>query len=150
MPVNDVHVATKTRDWKGVQEAEILLTFQTQSQRKEKIVEYLQTREWALHAWATGVWKDWAAERNRKVTTAHSTEETVNGDLLANTNEQLNKWLGKFVITYGGSKNRRTWNVLSSEQFISIMLWYPVCFENCTFMIRENFNVEQTVLTEYI
>ena len=39
--------------------------------------------------WATGVWKDWAAERNRKVTTAHSTEETVNGDLLANTDEQL-------------------------------------------------------------
>jgi hypothetical protein len=48
--------------------------------------------------WATGVWKDWVAERNRKVTTAHSTEETVNGDLLANTDEQLNKWLRKFVM----------------------------------------------------
>ena len=47
--------------------------------------------------WATRVWKDWGPERNRKINFLHSTEETVTGSIRANTDEQLNKWLAKFV-----------------------------------------------------
>ena len=87
-------------------------------------------------SWATRVWKDWAAERNKKVKTAHSTEEAVSGDLLANTDEQLNKWLAKFVVE--GSKNRRSWRVLPTEQFISNMLWNTEVYENLDALYRAN------------
>ena len=47
--------------------------------------------------WAVRVWKDWAAERNSKVKTSVSTVKTVNANILANTDDEVNKWMAKFV-----------------------------------------------------
>ena len=56
-------------------------------------------------AWLVGVWRDWAAERNSKATTAVSTKRTVSADILTNTNDELNKWLSKFVVEIRKKKN---------------------------------------------
>ena len=47
---------------------------------------------------AVRVWKYWAAERNSKVKTSVSTEKTVNANILANTDDEINKWMAKFVV----------------------------------------------------
>ena len=47
--------------------------------------------------WAIRVWKDWAFERN-SLTNNSTAENSVRADILTNTNEELNKWLAKFVV----------------------------------------------------
>ena len=48
--------------------------------------------------WAVRVWKDWTAEQNSKVKTSVSTEKTLIANILPNTDDDVNKWMAKFVV----------------------------------------------------
>ena len=51
-------------------------------------------------SWAVRCWEEWAVERNVKVKKNSSKEKyyEVNPDIKKFTNEQLDYWLGKFVL----------------------------------------------------
>ena len=77
----------------------ISLLFVITKSRSEESRKYRQTRKLNT-SWAVRCWEEWAVERNVKVKKSSSKEKyyEVNPDIKKVANEQLDYWLGKFVL----------------------------------------------------